>query len=286
MAYVYERFGTYNIPRLGQKLDAGASEAVTVPLALPQGGSGDGLGSRRARPGARTLPLGFVLSAGDGSLETQLNTFMAWQGVRDKLWRRGDDGDVQWVYARLRKVSAPRDRAHTFWLEVSCEFEVYDPAWRGRSHSGAWTWDSGSVFDTGLYFDDNSGSFALTGTATTVCAVPGGGNDTAAPPKVAIKAGNANITSVIITATVDTGAIYLTWTGTLLATKTLVIDAARLLVTNDGADARASLVRHASNHTIAEWLRLTPGATTSVSIALVGGGTGSTATWTYTEGWS
>jgi hypothetical protein len=140
--------------------------------------------------------------------------------------------------------ATPHARA---WITGSLLFELPTAGW------------SGADLTTGdIALDTNPHDVAATN----------GGNRAVDNAVIVFTAGANNITAVTFTVT---GISSITWTGTLLGTKVLSIDCGARSVTNDGADARSTLVLNAA-HTISPWLRLAASAVTTMIVTCTGGG--------------
>jgi hypothetical protein len=283
MSYVYTLFDTTALPQLEVRQPFTTPDTLGDVVQLAGGGGYDTRGLGQALGGPQTITLsGEIVDTTPAAVATSYRALEAKWGVRGRLYREWlGDSTSQWKTARLVKVSTTVTTDTAFVLPVSLTFELTDWLWYGSRHSSAgWTFDSGVYFDTGRVFDEASGDlFTLTGTAATVVALTNGGNAAVPYPTLTVTAGNSAISSVRI---VGNGT-DMTWTGTLAATKALVLTPGAWSVTNDGTNALSTLVFNAG-HTISRWIEI-PSGSTNFTITLVGGGTGSTLGVDYSDAW-
>jgi hypothetical protein len=150
--------------------------------------------------------------------------------------------------------------------------------WYGAHHGAGWDWgDVGIAWGDGHAFDE-SDFYVLNSTPKAVI-VTNGGNALATRVILSITAGSAPITALAIAS----GLHSVTYTGTIAAGKTLVLDCGAWSILNDGVDAYALFAR-SSAHASPYWFALTPGANT-VTVARVGGATDSTLTLDFSDAW-
>lgn len=287
MSGIITAFGATALTLYDGADDLGDGPAYAQYQQLPIGGASDGWGILSAPSGIKSIvKSGLLLADSIGELKTLADALRALKGQRRALYLSMGDGTVRWITARCDNVLMPRSAEHTLFLPVELRFSGIDRNWRGERHGAGWTLDSGEYLDAGLAFDEVTGDvFTLTGGGATVCALTNAGNAPALRPKLTITAGSADITAITITATVDSGAVSLTFAGTVTVGHSLVIDGDALSVLNNAIDAHSSLTRHSTNHTIVELLRIPPGGA-SYTITLTGGGTGSQAVFSYYNGWA
>lgn len=281
MSDILERFGTTVLPTCETRTDLGYGGPLrTAYTELSSGGAFDSLGDAAAIRGAWAIALaGELVETTRSALQTALAALRARRGQRDRLYRRLADNEVQWATARLVDLKAPATPDNVLYQAVELHWLVGDPTWSGRHHGAGWTLDSGIFLDTGYGLDEGADRFTLTGGGSTVCAVTNGGNAPVAAVKLTITAGSSNITQMTVSGTGSQGK----YNGTIAAGKSLVVDMGALSVVNDGAADYAHWTLTGSQ-TIDDWLRLLPGAN-NITIALVGGGAGSTALFEFSDGW-
>ncbi len=275
-----ERFGSLALSMIEAEDDLRTGSARLASLGTIAG-EYDSHGAGDAPVDGVVLAREFELhGATTDDLDDARDALRAVIGTRARLYARMGDDAVRWVNARLLDVQERRTRRNFNFQRVVCRFHVPSPIWQGHDHT-FWTLDSGELLDDALYLDDAGYTVTLSGSSTDVV-VTNGGNRVVTNPVITITAGGANITAVTIT---KTGETKIAWTGTLVSTKSLVIDCGKFTILNDGANAYSGKAAFDSNHTIAEWLRIDPGSNT-VTVAFTGGSTDSTATIEFRDGWA
>lgn len=266
MSFWLERFGDLDLPLIEAEQDIGAVGTRTLYMDLPGGGAYDAYGDEVAPRGMYTLQatgeIGNLTTQSE--MQTQFDALRAKRGRKDKLYARMDDGSVRWSYARLSNIPMRRGVDNVLYLLASLSFDVTSPVWYGARHGDGWLLDSGELLDHGLVLDEELGdTYTLSHTLPTTAYSSNLGTAAVDNAILTITAGAADVTSIHITS--DDGAITqsdFTWTGTLPATESLIIDAgAQSISITTGADAYDGLVFNAG-HVISGWLRLMPGDTT------------------------
>lgn len=173
------------------------------------------------------------------------------------LRRREDDGAYQWKNARLLSVNHKRVNEDTdILIRVSCVFETIDPTWKSETATNTVQ--------------------ALAATATTNMTLTVSGEEEVTDSIITIAA-SSNVTQIEVKISTNQ---WLYFNGTILATKSLVIDCGAYTVKNDGVGAYANFFLLG---TIQAWLCLSPGSNT-ISFVTVGGP--ATATITHYDQWS
>jgi hypothetical protein len=240
-------------------------QVATAYSQSPYGRVFDAYGSEQAR-----IQLPFSIPV-EGSIHlgeqqaTELYAWRALQGVRDTLYRLRDDStEYETITARLVRFDAPRSHVNPDLLDLRFEFDALEEVWSGLDHTETITIDaSPKTQDV-----DNDGNTIQRDVVVTVTATVN--------PITSIKIEN-----------LETGHVSsFTWadaTG-VLSGNSLVIDCAEGTVRNNGVDAYASFTLDAG-HTIADWLRLMPGANT-IKVTMVGGSATSTCVLTYKDAWA
>lgn len=192
-------------------------------------------------------------------------------GQRNILYRQSledcDTGDVQWAYARILSIPVTRQIDQWESQPLQLAFEQYTN-WHGRQH-GSWLLDDGYYLDMGLFLDATDDSATLSASPGTV-SVTNVGNMPVYDAVVTITAGSAAITALDVKCGTVT---HWTYSGTIGAGNSLVVDTGAWSVENDGADAIAGFAFGAS-HRIPAMLELAPGANSFV-VTFTGGSTNS-----------
>jgi hypothetical protein len=284
--YRLTRYGSFDFECYNQVDDIGSGVTPTSYLALPDGGALDAFGNRQMHPGAVERSKSMRLRV---STETELTDLylrlLSLRGTRDRLYRRTASGDIHWMYARLVEVTAQRKYDYTKYKiiqDVVLRFVTQEVFWRGDL-GGTWYLDDGEFLDSGLAFD-SSQEYALTSSPTTFTVSAGESTDAGRAPiravRMVIDAG-ANAMSAITIA--RAGGETISFDGTILANKTLVIDAGTMQVLNDGVDAYDDLDLSPTAD-MAAWFTLAPGDN-PITVTFTGGGTGRQIAFSYYEVW-
>ncbi len=284
MAYILERFRTQTLPIYNPDADMSPAAAVDAMLATIAGGY-DSYGYEDA-PAKIPNPITYSATVYDEDAaiwRAEIDALRSLVRKSGRLYRRAiDDDSVQWCEARLVRLSERKKAGFPHWINFTFLFQART-LWHGADHS-TWVLDSGEILDGGLYLDEGGETF--TGSSPHIFTATNGGNRVVTNPVITVTAGGASVTSVTITKTGSGGSeTKIVWTGTLLTTKSLVVDCGKFTITNDGANAYSGKAAFDSNHTIAEWLRLDPGYN-EVTIAWVGGSTDSTVLLEFRDGWA
>lgn len=245
-----------------------ASGTVASSIVESAGGAFDWAGSARRLPRRIVVPfagayaggpdtIGLVTEAGDRIIETTnvpivvgtaallmrdaRDLLTAKIGVRGSLWRRREsDSAAQWRTARLLSVGGTRVVSDVDAIvNLTASFETTMPGWRAASQSTA-----------SLLAD------ALVGVAGNL------------PVRHAVLTVTASATISSVRVYSAERGIDWTWTGTLAAGTSLVVDDEAQTVVNAGANAYSGLVL-GSGHTARGWLDLEPG-NQALSVTVVG----------------
>lgn len=191
-----------------------------------------------------------IAGTATNSVRGQVEALRARVGWRDQLWRqRDDDAVLQWRYARLLAVQMRGDvgRWAADVAEVNALFETAQGAWRS----------------TAAVTDSLTLTAALTGTQRVIV----DGNVQVDDAIVTLTA-SATITSFRVTCAAI--GVDWTWTGSLTAGQSLVVDCGALTVRKAGADAYSTFVLN-SGHTAVGWLPLAVGANDLAMLASAAG---------------
>lgn len=171
-------------------------------------------------------------------LRLQVDALRSRIGVRGTIWRRRwqDTTVTQWKTARLLSINElGNTRLRTYLAELDCQFETAHAAWRSSAASTV----SGNLV--------SGGPLGLNVTSD--------GNAPVTDPVITITA-SGSITSIQIVCVA--AGVDLTWTGTLSAGQSLVIDCGAPSVLKAGANAYSGLTLGAG-HTARGWLPLAAG---------------------------
>lgn len=264
MPYRIYQFGSVALPDVLPEDDLGTG-AVGSSLLLAAGGAFDWATGRRRLPLRRSIPfrgrymasesslivdhlgnqivdhLGNRIIAGTAAtmLRAQVDVLRAMLGSEASLYRRReDDSAVQWVTARLLQLQQVRtvDDAGVV-AEVAATFETLMPAWRSSTQTAT------------------SGTAAAAGTVALV--IDNGGDVTVEDAVLTVTA-TAAISSVRVVSA--QAGVDWTWTGSLGAGSSLVVDAGAKTVRAAGVDAYSGFVL-GSGHSAESWLALVKGRT-------------------------
>jgi hypothetical protein len=285
MSYRIYKFGSTTLPtaRITGTFGTGGSLETGIPLI---GGMIDTRGD-----GYVNLRLPHEIVYGAWIVDTAANAMSALQalqalrGVRARLYRINEYDDTEhWAYARLMQVRAPWQYQRKTMQPVDLTFQMLTPWYEDAYNTTAWTLDDGKLFDDGLFFDQGGGVAVTLATATTVTTLNNGGNAPSRYFWVEVTAKTSAITSLSIIIGADQRN-YVTWTGTLLADKTLIIDGRSRTVKNNGVNETGSITLSSLTHVSDYWFELEPG-NNSVRITRTGGGATSTIAFRYADCWS
>lgn len=279
------RFGDQDFEHYNQVDSIGSGTTPTAYQPLPDGGAFDLYGNQQRHPGVVERVKSLRLrGTSEADLESVYLGLLAQRGKRDRLYRRMSNGDIHWIYARLREVSARRSyeiARYKVLQDVDLIFETQEAIWHG-SYGSTWYLDDGEYLDSGLYLDSGPGPFDLA-SSPTLCTLSIGEDTGRAPTRallMRITAGSAAITSITVA---RTGGESLTFGDTIAAGDIVEIDTGTMQVTNDGADAYDGL-SFSPTADMAAWFTLLPGDN-EITVTFSGGGTGSTIEYIFYEVW-
>lgn len=279
---ILDRFGDYIFPVFNIGDSVGAQSRADI-YPTPGGGFDPNKSDDAAdRSGTITRRCEIIHQISSTEYQALLDAARAQRGKRRKLFARTasddpEDAEVRWLWARCASVGVERGMRNLRHQAIVLTFAVANYHWNGRGYAD-WTFDDGHYFDDGMYFDVSNWEGNLTSSPAPF-AVINGGNKTVTNAILQVTAGSAAITAL----TIRIGASELVWTGTLAAGQQLLIDAGSYRVTNNGVDAYAGL-SFGANHTVDDWIRLEPGATT-ITFTWSGGGSGSVWSMNFWDGW-
>lgn len=204
--------------------------------------------------GERRLPLvrtvtheGMYAASSAASLYTQVQALRNMLGTKAHLVRRRYDGAEQWTEARLQSIEQPItvEEHFAFAANIRAVFAVAGAAWRAST---------------------TTARTVAIGQGLTLATVNNSGTEPVSDAILTITA-----TTSITSLSIELGNAHLSYTATIQAGDTLVIDCGALTVVNDGVGDYDHLVL-SSNHALAGWLELAPG---NNDIQITATGTGS-----------
>lgn len=278
------RFGLINIEHYNQVDAIGSGVTPSAYQALPDGGALDLFGDQQKQPGTveRTKSLR-LRGTSEANLEQLYFQLLALRGSRNRLYRRTATGDIHWQYARLVEITAQRTYEITkykFIQDIDLRFVTQEAFWHGDL-GGAWYLDAGQYLDSGLRFDSGE-AYPLTSSPTSVTISIGSDAGRAASRaiRITVSAGAVAMSAITIA---RTGGESITFSGTIGANKSLVIDTGTMQVLNDGIDAYDDLALSPTAN-LAAWFALETGDNI-ITVTFTGGGTGKEISFTYYEVW-
>ena len=202
---------------------------------------------------------------------------------RSRLWRRRDSevyslGGEQWALARCISVSdgTVRRAGNAYHLPVSVKFQLLSPSWYSMVLHGV---EVNEWIDTPTEFDEFTLDSGQVEGAGQSIVVTNGGSIPCTDAIISITAAGDVVTAVTLSA----NSCELTWTGTLGAYKTLIINCGAKSVLNNYAPAYSGL-SFGQGHKTHEWFILTPGAN-NITVTATTNGTNPTATFSFSEPW-
>lgn len=279
------RFGFIDLQHYNQVESIGSGATPTAYQQLPEGGVLDLYGGQQKHPGTVERSKSMRLSAStEAELESLYFQLLALRGRRDKLYRETVSGDIHWQYARLVEITAERSYEQTKYKriqDISLRFVTQEAFWRG-DRGGTWYLNSGEYLNTGLALNSDQ-TYPLTSSPTNFTISIGAsetGRAAIRAVRLDISAGASSMSAVTIA---RAGGESITFSGTILANKTLVIDTGTMQVLNDGVDAYDDLTLSPTAD-LAAWFALEPGDN-DITVTFTGGGTGKEISFTYYEVW-
>lgn len=282
--YRLSRFDTIDLLHYNQVDSIGSGATPTAYQVLPDGGALDLFGDQQKHPGTVDRSKSMRLfDSSEAALEILFFQLLALRGQRKRLYRQTASGDIHWQYARLVEVTAERSYEITKYKriqDISLRFITQEAFWHG-DFGGKWYLDAGEKLDTGLVYDSGE-SFPLTSSPTsfTISIGTDAGRAPIRAVRMVINAGASSMSAITIA---RTGGESLTFSGTILANKSLMIDTGTMRVLNDGADAYNNLVLSPTAD-LASWFALESGDN-DITVTFTGGGTGKEISFSYYEAW-
>lgn len=281
--YILYKFGSLVLPDRMPSDDHSTGEYATNPMPLSTGGAYDPNGDGQAKiVGAYDLSKRALFTFSDeNEMKSFFNSLRALAGQKDRLYRRWDTGDIEWVTARLKAIEGVREIKNQSHMVADMLFEVYSHYWHGE-FAGKWYFDDGHYFDTGLYFDSGGDNVVLSESPKSFT-VTLEGDAIVNDPLIKVTAGVADITAIEIKNTASGHEAEIDYTGTISAGETLEIDCGEYSVENDGVDDEENMSL-GTTHAINEWFRLAPGDN-PIIVTITGGGNDSEIDFDYYVGW-
>jgi hypothetical protein len=281
--YILDLFGSIVLPVGSPRHTAGTVSSQQRLIKTLGGGVYDGAGTAKLAP---ELPFQLVYDCkivGNtaAGLRTRLDELREMRGAEDRLWRKTIDNDArQWATARLMGVDYTTEARHSHGLfqPLSLTFQI-KTLWQGILHGAPWYLNTGKYLNSGLYLNMHD-RYALNTTPKSLT-ITNGGNTFTDDVTLTLEAGATPVTGL----TVTVGACHLVYSGTVAATKSLVIDCspARMSVLNDGV-ADWTHLDLGYSHASEAWFRLVKGANTVV-VTRTGGGTDTYLTIDFSDQW-
>ena len=195
------------------------------------------------------------------AMQDILDPILAKQGKSGTLTMTMGDATSRTRTAELLPVEYEVTYQTRQAIPVDLRFQCISIGWKGTAHNDTTTLDTSPKSITVA----NGGNRRVTDAIITV-SVPGGGT-----PMTGLNIYVAGIS-------------YISFSGTIAAGTSLVIDCGALTALNNGADAWSGIIRNATDHKIDDLLRLEAG-NNSVVVSHTDVGTNSTVNFAYSDGW-
>lgn len=223
------------------------------------------------------------------------NTYRALSGKRghvERLFRTWHTTQLsEWVYARLKSVSAPHDTAFSgrnLLKSLTCTWSVLSPQWNGTRHGAGWDFNSGEYFNSGLNFNEDIFSVFQLENPTTWITITNSGNVAAQEIRLVITPNGSDITALTITKFVpglgNTVMFYMTIP--IYSGNALHINLANKSLTYDGlTHADYNLFHLGAANPYEQWLLIEPGENI-FSVQRTGGLAESTISFNFYDGWA
>lgn len=281
--YILDCFDKTSLPIGSPRHTASTVQSQQRMIKTLGGGVYDASGSLRAEP---VLPFTLTydckaVGATQAALRSTLDDLRALRGVEARLYRKSlDAASRQWATARLMSVDYDTEARHSHGLfqPLTMTFLV-TTLWRGALHGAPWYLNTGKYLNTGLFLN-MADRYALSATTSTLT-ITNGGNTHTDDVVLTLEAGSSPVTGL----TVTMGSCRLVYSGTVAATKALVIDCSpmRLSVLNNGV-ADWTHFDLGPSHASEAWLRLATGSNSMV-VTRTGGGSDTYLTVAFSDAW-
>lgn len=174
-------------------------------------------------------------------------------------------GETMYCLAKVNNIDYTENANNTPFrhLQFAIDFQVADPRWRAIGTTGG-IWDDGTIWDDGSIWDGEDVAVACSGFATKFTVTPDGNSPTR--PVITFLCGVGETASQLRIQRLVGGAIVdeLSYSTTLVAGDSLVIDCESKTIKLNGADAYGSAFEFAS----ADWLALMPGVDNTIRVKM------------------
>lgn len=277
--YTLSRFGSITLPTSNTSY---TSSPVPAQLSFVQTTSGvfDNDGDGRNRQ-VFPLLLSYKAAVTEDTIvanRTILDALRAAVGTRARLYRYADnDNSIHYCIARASGMPHDRPFIMRSHQEFELNFSQLTP-WVGTIHGTGWVFDSGILFDAARTLDEVPPTTLNTNPKTIV--VANNGNLPATDIQFTVTTGSTTITAFQI----DGPSFSFRWAGSLLAGQSVTVDAGAAMVLKNGSD-NYNAFTFGSGHALDRWAMLQPG-NNNITVYLSGGGTNSTISIIYNDGWA
>ena len=260
MSAILKLFGATELPEFDFVNPAtGSGPTASTATKIGSGAFFDALGTDRA---PLDLPYevafrGTIAEATTALFAARMKRLRGLRGKVNHLVRELEDGTVHWCEAKCLQARADGEAGQALVQEFDLVFEIRSP-WYGARHG-----DAAYLGQSGVYLGD--GTVLGYAEVHTLDASPksivlsNAGEGQVRGVRITVTAGDAPITALRLACS-GTDCEW-DFTGSIAATKSLVVDCGAWTVRNDGTDAWNNL-QTTANHQRGEWLLLQPGDNT------------------------
>lgn len=207
-------------------LDAGGYRSQLQDIST--GGAYDPSQGERLRRSARTIRRsGLLLTTTVDALEASYNALAATSGLDGRLYGQSEGGSLA-VHTQARMTidqgrRAPRDiyRYQGYWaLDIAMSFELSRPIWKGTRHGTLLKpLDTLTGLDLEIPLDDLADTYTLSSTPITL-SIPNNGTAEVDDAVLTVLPSGSDLTALALSC----GKAAWTWTGTVKAGNSLIID--------------------------------------------------------------
>lgn len=174
-------------------------------------------------------------------------------------------GETMYVLAKVNNIEYAENVKNTPFrqLQFAIDFQVPDPRWRAIGTTGG-IWDDGTIWDDGSIWDGEDVEEAVSGLTTEITVSPDGNAITL--PTITFLCGVGETASQLRIQRLVGGAVVdeLSYSTTLVANDSLIIDCESKTIKLNGADAYGS----AFEFKTAAWLALMPGIDNTIRVKM------------------